>query len=160
MKSAGAVAVLALLGLAACTPQACDPSQAGFFSGIGCETSGSYGVRNQYQRSALAQESSLALQNRANAIDAGQRANDAILSRDEAQRRLSSADRRTTQIRASLAAARSRRNVDRTRLDEAQSELARLQRDRASLQRGGASAEQLRAYEERQQRLNDSITGL
>lgn len=157
MKSAGAV--LALLGLAACTPQACDPSQAGFFSGIGCETSGSYGVRNQYQRSALAQESSLALQNRANAIDAGQRANDAILSRDEAQRRLSSTDRRTAQIRASLAAARSRRNVDRTRLDEAQSELARLQRDRTSLQRG-ASAEQIRAYEERQQRLNDSITGL
>lgn len=159
MKSAGAVAALALLGLAACTPQACDPSQAGFFSGIGCEASGSYGVRNQYQRSALAQESSLALQNRANAIDAGQRANDAILSRDEARRRLSSADRRTAQIRASLAAARNRRDVDQTRLDEAQSELARLQRDRTSLQRG-ASAEQIRAYEERQQRLNDSITGL
>lgn len=150
---------LALLGLAGCTPQACDPSQAGFFSGIGCEASGSYGVRNQYQRSALAQESSLALQNRANAIDASQRANDAIVNRDEAQRRLSSADRRTAQIRASLAAARSRRNVDQVRLDEAQSELARLQRDRASLQRG-ASAEQLRAFEERQQRLNDSITGL
>ena len=154
-----AIAVLALLGMAACSPQSCDPSQAGFLSGIGCEASGSYGVRNQYQRTALAQESSLALQNRANAIDAGQRANDAIVSRDEARHRLSVADRRTAQIRASLAAARNRRNVDQTQLNEAQSELVRLQRDRASLQRG-ASAEQLRAFEERQQRLNDSITGL
>ena len=155
----GIVAGLALLGLAACTPQACDPSQAGFFSGIGCEASGSYGTRNQYQRSALAQESALALQNRANAIDASQRANEALVSRDEAQRRLASADRRTIQLRASLAAARNRRDVDQVRLNDAQAELTRLQRDRASLQRG-ASAEQLRALEERQQRLNDSITGL
>ncbi len=157
MKGIGAG--LALLGLAACTPQACDPSQAGFFSGIGCEASGSYGTRNQYQRSALAQESALALQNRANAIDASQRANEALVSRDEAQRRLASADRRTIQLRASLAAARNRRDVDQVRLNDAQAELTRLQRDRASLQRG-ASAEQLRALEERQQRLNDSITGL
>ena len=154
-----AAAGIVLLGLAACTPQACDPSQAGFFSGIGCEASGSYGVRNQNQQLSLAQQNSLAMQNRADALSASDRANDALVSRDEARRRLASADRQTTRIRASLAAARNRRNVDQTRLDQAQAELAGLQRDRAALQRG-ASSDQLRAFEERQRRLNDSINGL
>ena len=154
-----AVAAVALVGLSACTPQACDPSQAGFFSGIGCEASGSYGVRHQDQQYSLAQQNSLALQNRADAVDASARASDALVNRDEARRRLTNADRRTGQMKASLAAARRRRDVDQTRLGQAQAELTQLQRDRATLQRG-ASADQLRAFEERQQRLNDSISGL
>ena len=152
-------AVAALLCLAACTPQACDPSQAGFFSGIGCEASGSYATRNQYQRSTLAQQSAVAMQNRADALNEGARANQALLSRDEARRRLASADRQTGELRARLAAARSRGDVDGGRLSQAQAELADIQRQRAGLS-NGATAEQLRAYEDRQRRLLENLSAI
>ena len=149
----------AMIGLAGCSPQACDPSQAGFFSGIGCEASGSFSTRNQYQRSTLAQQNALALQNRADAIDEGSRANQALLNRDEARRRLSAADRQTAELRARLSAARGRGDVDGARLSQAQAELNALQRQRAGLA-GGATAEQLRAYEERQRRLLDNLSAI
>ena len=149
----------ALLGATACTPQACDPSQAGFFSGIGCEASGNYGVRHQYQESTLAQQNAAALQSRAAAVNEGQRANEALISRDQARRRLASSDRETAQLRARLAAARARGSVDQARLDQAQAEVAALQRQRAGLQNGG-SPDQLRAYEERHRQLMDSLTGI
>ncbi len=149
--------VSALLG--GCTPQACDPSRADFFSGIGCEASGSYTTRNQYQQSALAQQNAAVLQNRAAAADEGARANDALISRDQARRRLASSDRETAQLRARLAAARARGGADQARLDEAQAEVAALQRQRAGLQ-NGATADQLREYEERHRRVMDSLTGI
>ena len=80
MLAARALALgTALLGAAACSPQSCDPSQAGFLSGIGCEASGSYSTRNQYQRSELAQQNAAALQNRAAAVSEGDRANRALI---------------------------------------------------------------------------------
>ena len=149
----------ALLACAACTPQACDPSQAGFFSGIGCEASGSYGVRHNYQESTLAQQNAAALQNRAAAIDEGQRANEALISRDDARRRLASSDRETNQLRARLAAARARGSVSQARLDQAQAELDALQRQRAGLQ-NGATPDQLRAYQERHRQLLEDVSGI
>ena len=149
----------ALLACAACTPQACDPSQAGFFSGIGCEASGSYGVRHNYQESTLAQQNAAALQNRAAAIDEGQRANEALISRDDARRRLASSDRETSQLRARLAAARARGSVSQARLDQAQAELDALQRQRAGLQ-NGATPDQLRAYQERHRQLLEDVSGI
>jgi len=147
-----------LLSLGACTPQACDPSQAGFLSGIGCEASGSYGVRNQYQRSTLAQQNAVALQNRADALNEGSRANQALLNRDEARRRLATADRQTNELRARLNAARSR-GADQTQLNQAQAELAAIQQQRAGLA-GGATADQIRAYEDRQRRLLDNLSAI
>ncbi len=158
MKAGFAIGA-ALLATAGCSPQACDPSQAGFFSGIGCEASGSYGVRNQYQQSALAQQNAAALQSRAAAVDEGQRANEALISRDQARRRLATSDRETQQLRGRLAAARQRGSVDQARLDQAQAEVDTLQRQRAGLQ-NGATADQLRAYEERHRRMMDSLTGI
>ena len=147
-----------LLGTAACTPGGCDPSQTGFLSGIGCEASGSYATRNQYQQSALAQQNAAALQNRAAAVSEGDRANRALIGRDEARRRLASSDRDTQRLRARLAAARASGGDD-TRLRQAQSEVDALQNQRAGLQ-NGASPEQLRAYEDRHRRMMDSLQGI
>ena len=90
----------ALLGLAACTPQQCDPSQAGFLSGIGCAASGSYATRNQYQTiRACAAERIAASQNRVQAQEEGARASQALVTRDQARRRLGAVDRQTAQLR-------------------------------------------------------------
>ena len=149
----------ALLGLAACTPQQCDPSQAGFFSGIGCAASGSYTTRNQYQQVELAQQRAAAMQSRDQAQGEGARASQALLTRDQARRRLVAADQQTAQLRARLTAARARGGVDQVRLNDAQAELDALQRQRAGLQRG-ATEEDLRALEDHQRRLRDEVSGL
>lgn len=148
-----------LVGLAACSAQQCDPSQAGFLSGVGCEASGSYTTRNQYQQSQLAQQNAAALQNRAAAQDEGARASQALLTRDQARRRLGAIDQQTAQLRARLNAARSRGGVDQVRLGEAQAELDALQRQRAGLQ-GGATEEQVRALEAQRRRLSDQLSGI
>lgn len=145
--------------LAGCSAQACDPSQAGFLSGIGCQASGSYGVRNQAQQSALAQQNAAALQNRAAAQDEGARASQALLTRDQARVRLGALDRDTARLRARLNEARARGGVDRVRLDEAQAELNALQQSRAGLQ-GAATEDQVRALEARRRRLADQLSGI
>ena len=149
----------ALLGLAACTPQQCDPSQAGFFSGIGCAASGSYATRSQYQQVELAQQRAAAAQSRDQAQGEGARASEALVTRDQARRRLVAADQQTAQLRARLTAARARGGVDQARLNDAQAELDALQRQRAVLQRG-ATEEDLRALEDHQRRLRDEVSGL
>lgn len=152
-------AVLLLAGLTGCTAAACDPSQAGFLSGIGCEASGSYGVRNQYQQSALAQQNANALQARAAAQDEGARANQAVLSRDQARRRLGAVDQQTAQLRARLNAARARGNVDQVRLDAAQAELSALERQRAEVPQAATDA-QVRALEDQRRRAAERAAAL
>lgn len=154
-----AAAVLLLAGLGGCTAAACDPSQAGFLSGIGCEASGSYTQRNQYQQSALAQQNANALQARASAQDEGVRANQAVLSRDQARRRLASVDGQTAQLRARLNAARARGTVDQTRLDAAQAEVAELERLRAQVPQAATDA-QVRALEEQRKRAAERAAAL
>lgn len=149
----------AVLGLAACAPQNCDPSQAGFFSGIGCEAGGAYTSRNQSQQSMLAQQNAAALTNRAQAQDEGYRANQALLTRDQARRRLGAIDAQTAQLRRRLDAARARGGVDQARLGAAQSELDALQRQRGGLQ-GGASEDQVRALEAQRRRLAEQLEGI
>ena len=153
------LALGALLGLAGCSAQACDPSQAGFLGGIGCEASGSYATRNQAQQSALAQQNAAALQGRAAAQDEGARASQALLTRDQARRRLGTIDQQTAQLRARLNAARARSGADQARLGAAQDELDALQRNRAGLQ-GSATEEQVRALEAQRRRLADQLSGI
>lgn len=147
----------ALLGLAACTPQQCDPSQAGFFSGIGCAASGSYATRNQYQQVELGQQRAAAAQSRDQAQDAGARASQALLTRDQSRQRLGALDQQTAQLRARLNAARARGGVDQVRLNDAQSELDALQRQRAALARN-ATDEDVRRLEDRERRLRDQLS--
>lgn len=154
----GSIVGLALL-LGACAPGQCDPSQAGFLSGIGCETGGSYRVRNQVQQSTLAQQNDNALQARAAAQDEQSRATDAVLTRDQARRRLNTVDQQARQLRARLNAARRRGTVDQVRLDQAQQELDGLQRQRAQVP-GQATDEQVRALEARQRRSAELMSGI
>lgn len=154
-----AFAALAVLGLSACAPGQCDPSQAGFLSGIGCEASGSYATRSQYQQSALTQQNANALQMRAAASDEGTRANQAVLSRDQARGRLNAVDRQTAQLRARLSAARARGGADQVRLDAAQAELATLERQRAQIPTG-ATEDQVRALEAQRRRLAEQMSGI
>lgn len=154
-----ALVLLAAAGLAGCAPGACDPSQAGFLSGIGCDASGSYATRSQYQQSALAQENANALQMRAAASNEGARANQAVLSRDQAQGRLSAIDRQTSQLRARLNSARARGGADQARLDAAQAELGALERQRAQVPQG-ATEDQVRALEAQRRRLAEQMSGI
>ena len=149
----------ALLGLAACTPQQCDPSQAGFFSGIGCAASGSYATRSQYQQVELSQQRAAATQSRDQAQYEGAQASQALLTRDQARRRLVALDQQTAQLRARLNAARTRGDVDQARLNNAQTELDALQRQRAVLGRS-ATDEDIRALENRERRLQDQVSGI
>ena len=157
MRALGAVA--ALVALAGCAPGQCDPSQAGLLSGIGCETSGGYAARNQYQQSALAQQNAGMLQMRAAASDENARASQAVLSRDQARNRLNVVDRQTSQLRARLNAARARGSADRGRLDAAQSELNALERQRSQLPQA-ATEEQMRALEAQRRRLSEQLSGI
>lgn len=150
--------VVALFGLAACSPQQCDPSQAGFLSGLGCAASGSYAARNQYQQSELAQQTMAASRSRSQAQDEGARASQALVTRDQARRRLGAVDRQTAQLRAHFNAAHARGDLSQIRLSDAQAELNALQRERAGLQ-GGATEEQLRALEDHERRVMDQLTG-
>ncbi len=147
----------ALLGLAACTPQACDPSQAGFFSGIGCAASGSYATRSQYQQVELAQQRAAAAQNFGQAQEEGARAREALLTRDQTRRRLAAVDGQNTQLRARLAATRAQGGVDQGRLDAAQAELDALGRQRALLGGRGATEQDIRRLEDQQRRLRDQL---
>lgn len=149
----------ATLGLGACSAQQCDPSRAGFLSGIGCEASGSYNVRNQGQQSNLAEQNAAALQNRAAAQTEGARANQALLSRDQARRRLGVVDAQTAQLRARLAAARASGAADLGRLNAAQAELDSLQRQRRGLGDGATEAD-VRALEANRRRLADQLEGI
>lgn len=151
--------LVALAALPSCAPQSCDPSQAGFLSGIGCEASGSYGVRRDAQQQALAQQNALALQNQAAAQQEGARATDALVARDQARRRLGAVDQQTRALRARLASARARAGANPGRLDAAQADLDQLERQRGAV--GSAPSEaQLRALEEQRRRLNDALSGI
>lgn len=149
----------ALLGLASCSAQQCDPARAGFLDGIGCEVSRGYIARNQAQQSVLAQGNAAALTSRAQAQDEGARAGEAVLTRDQAQQRLGAVDQQTARLRGQLASARARGDADQARLSAAQAELDALQRQRGGV-RGAATDEQVRALEARRRRLTDQLAGI
>lgn len=160
MRGAGHLAAAVLTAaLTGCAAQQCDPSQAGFLSGLGCEASGSYTARNQQQQSTLAQQNAAALQNRAAAQDEGMRANQAVLTRDQARRRLSAVDQQTSQLRRRLAAARASGTADQGRLAAAQAEYDTLQRQRGALN-AGATEDQVRAVEAQRSRFARQLEGL
>lgn len=157
MVRGSAIGIALLLG--ACAPGQCDPSQAGFLSGIGCEAGGSYRVRNQVQQSALAQQNDSAFQARASAQAEQSRATEAVLTRDQARRRLNTVDQQTKQLRARLNTARRQGTVDQVRLDQAQQELDGLQRQRTQLPTQSTD-EQVRALEARQRRAAELMGGI
>lgn len=159
MKPIAAAVLAGLSGLAGCAPGACDPSQAGFLSGIGCEASGNYATRNRYQQSALSQESANALQAHAAAGEERSRASDALVTRDQARARLGAIDAETRRLRARLAAARARGTAESGRLEAAQADLDALLQQRRQVTAGASDAE-LQALEARRRRAVEAISGI
>ena len=148
------LATLALPLLAtACSPAACDPSQAGFFSGIGCEASGSYRSRNESQQAQLATARTAALQNDAAAYNARNDAASAQLSLAERRRRLGALDSQVAAARRQLANLRQSQGVDQDRLARAQQAVDQAQSTRAQLP-AQANGAQIDAT---QRRLNDLL---
>ena len=125
--------ILASAGLAGCSAAACDPSQAGFISGIGCASSGAYSQRTQALQTQLTSSRSAALQERANAIEADQEASDSQVALADTRARLGAVDRQNAALAQRLAALRASNRVDQTRLANAQAQFDAISRRRATL---------------------------
>ncbi len=100
----------------------------------------------------------MASQSRTQAQNEGARASQALVTRDQARRRLGAVDRQTAQLRTRLNAARARGDISQIRLSDADAELNALQRERAALQ-PGATEGQIRALEDHERRLREQLTG-
>ncbi len=100
----------------------------------------------------------MASQSRTQAQNEGARASQALVTRDQAHRRLDAVDRQTAQLRTRLNAARARGAISQIQFSDAQAELNALQRERVGLQ-GAATDAQLRALEEHERRATNQLTG-
>ena len=117
-----------LLLLAGCAASQCDPSEAGFFTGIGCAVGSGYTAR----RDALTSEdyqSRVAAANAANEAGAAQTA-EQIAQRDLAQERVQLArmEREQHDLARRLAAAAAGHSATQAQLDKAYRDLAALRR--------------------------------
>ena len=152
-------AMAALAALAGCSAAACDPSQAGFLSGIGCEASGSYTQRNQAQQASLAQSRAAALQERAGAAQAQDEATGAQMALDERRRRLGAIDAQNATLRRRLATLQGNNRVNQAQLASAQAQLSEINRRRASLPAAPDPAA-VRDLERQQQNLQATVRDL
>lgn len=149
-----------LLGLAGCAQGNCDPSQAGFFDGIACQSSGAYDQRqNQLQNNLSSARANLYdQQSRANAAAAD--ADAAQTQRDRAARNLQAMGRENAALRTRLNAAAQRDGADRALVAHRQAELSQLERDRAEAARRGADPAQVQQLEQRRRALLDAASNL
>jgi chromosome segregation ATPase len=142
--------------LAACQPNP-DPAQAGFFSGIGNLTSGTYERRAAEQRAQLLglQQQNLALQQAGSAEQAERSRLSA--ERDAMQRRRVALDSDLAAMRRDLEAARGGQAADQERLRQLSAQLAALEQASARLTashaEGARLAEQIAEAEARRTRL-------
>lgn len=145
--------------VAGCTASSCDPSQAGFFSGIGCEGSGAYTQRNQAQQTQLAASRSATLSERANAAQAEDAAYSSQFALNAKRQRLQVLDQQNSALQRRLAAAQANNRVDQAQLASAQAQLADLQYQRASLSVSSTDTS-VRDYEQKQQKMLSIITDM
>ena len=155
----GIAALAAVAALGGCSAGACDPSQAGFLSGIGCEASGSYTQRNQAQQVSLAQSRAAALQERAGAAQAQDEAAGAEMALSERRRRLGAIEAQNAVLRRRLAALQGNNRVNQAQLASAQAQLNEISRHRASLAASPDPAG-VRDLERQQQNLQSVVQGL
>ena len=146
-----------LLLLGACTAQNCDPANAGFISGVGCEVSGSYNQREQTQRQTLdAAHQELARQRAIAAASARDRAA-AEADLASMQAKLSDMEQQDADLQRRLAAAQRRQGADQAEVKRLQARLAALEAARTHAAAAPDPAE-VAKLEERRRALLDSIT--
>ena len=149
-----------LLPVVGCAPGNCDPSQAGFFDGISCQTSGAYDRRQtQLQNNVSAARANLYRQ-QSFADSAAADADAAQTQRDKAVRDLQSIARENAVLKARLVAASRREGADRSLIAQRQAELSRLERDRSALQQHGADPAQVQQLESRRRALVEAASQL
>ena len=154
------LALAALLGVAGCASGNCDPSQAGFFDGIGCQTSGAYDQR-QYQLQNNLSAARANLYNQQGRADAAAASADAARSeRDRSARNLQAMGRENATLQARLNAAARRDGADRALVAQRQSELSQLERDRAAAAARGADPAEVQRLEQRRRALLDAASNL
>lgn len=149
---------VAMLAGCATTPGACDPTQAGFFSGISCESSGAYGSRDTSLRSNLASARANLASDRMRANDANVDAGAALDDQARARSALSRVRQQNTSLRARLDAASRREGANVSAINQQRAELSQLERDRASAERGGSSPDAVRDIQRRQKALLDATS--
>ena len=127
------VAIALIVLLAGCTPAACDPSQAEFFSGVGCAVSGSYGARESELRTGVTEARANALEQQLQADRA--RADQASAQQELARHRnqLALLDGRLRELRRQLDLARQRQGINQDAVKQAEQELRRLQNARSTV---------------------------
>jgi chromosome segregation ATPase len=122
-----ALAVL-MLALSSCTAAQCDPTQADFFSGVGCSVGSGYGQRTNALQNTLASEQSRDIAARQEAAQQQRIAAASEADLAALQRRVSEMQRNQAKLRQQLAQAQQRRGAQDATLQQARGELDRLDR--------------------------------
>jgi hypothetical protein len=148
------------LVLAGCATGTCDPAQAGFFSGMACESSGGYARRqdmlhNQLDSARDDLQQQIALRRTAAADAAAAQA-----QRDASASRLRAANRETAAIRLKLDAAARQQGVDQSVVQRQRAELDGLERQRNAAASQGADAATIQENNRRLNALRDIVSTL
>ena len=153
-------AILLAASLAACAPGNCDPSTAGFFDGIACQSSGAFDQRqNRLQTDLSGARNNLQLE-RGRADAAAYDANQAQGEQSRMSGRLAAMGRENAVLRARLNTAARQQGTDTNLVRQRQAELAALERDRTAAARSGANPAQVADLERRRRLLLDAAAGL
>lgn len=148
-----------VVGLVGCASGNCDPDQAGFIGGIGCQASGAYGQRTQSLQAQLSASRSAALQERAAALSAQQDAAASETALAERRQQLQAIDRQNAVLQRKLRALQASNRIDKARLAKANAELASVKQQRATAGPNPDDAE-LRDLQQHQQRLQNVVSSL
>ena len=152
--------LLPLPALAACeAPTGCDPARAGFLESLNC-SQGGFQQRQFGLEQDLAASRANALEQQANASQAGAEARAA--QRDLAQRRaaLRRLDAKLADLRGQLQAAQNRPGVDQAAVQRASGEMNALQLRESQASHDNPSEAELRSIEEWQRKMLTTINNL
>jgi hypothetical protein len=120
------VVPILVLALGGCSAAQCDPSQADFFSGIGCTGGGGYAQRTKALQNTLATEQTWGMAALQQAGEQEQAAAAAEAEAEVLRRKISDMQRSQVELRQKLAAAQQRRGAQPAYLQRARRELDQL----------------------------------
>jgi predicted nucleic acid-binding Zn-ribbon protein len=151
-------AVAALLLLAGCAREE-DPAKAGFFSGLGNATTGTYERRLDDRQRELSETQQLKEQLAARAADSDRRRALSGAELQNRQARLASLDDDLGRMKRRLDELKRQRSGDQAQLRDAERRLAELRREREQAV-GPADEAQIRDLEQRTRIMDRAIAGL
>ncbi len=160
MNKIAAVAAVAVLGLAGCSSQqACDPTQTGFISGLGCAMGGGYQNRQDTLNDTRVSAQQNAATQQADAASAQRQQQIAQQTLAQRRARVAQQDRELAGLRNRLQLAQAR-GASGPQMQEAQDALAESQRLRTAAAQSDADLAARSAAQERLRRSLDALAGL